>query len=69
MPNTTLADTTAQYFKRLGTRNIQLLVGDIAKNIPTALQQLNTIEQLFFNGFWGKATLCPILRPAWPKCL
>lgn len=55
MPNTTLADTTAQYFKRLGTRNIQLLVGDIAKNIPTALQQLNTIEQLFFNGFWGKA--------------
>ena len=56
MSNTTLADKTTQYFKRLGTRNIQLLAGDIAKNIPIALRQLNTIEQLFFNGFWGKAT-------------
>jgi len=39
MSNTTLADKTTQYFKRLGTRNIQLLAGDIAKNIPIALRQ------------------------------
>lgn len=57
-PNTTLANTTKKYYKRLGTRNIQLLAANIANNLPIAIQQLKTIEHLFFNGFWGKtATL------------
>ncbi len=56
IPNRVLANTIDKYFKRLGTRNIQLLTGDIAKNISLAIKQLNTIEHLFFNGFWGKTT-------------
>jgi len=56
--NTTLGNAAGNYFKRLGTRNIQVLAGDFSKNISTAIQQLNSVEQLFFNGFWGKtATL------------
>jgi len=40
IPNTTLASTTDKYFKRLGTRNIDLLAGDIANNIPVAIKKL-----------------------------
>ncbi len=58
MPNTAIGNTTQKYFQRLGTKNIQLLSGKIEDNLPTALQQLKTIDHLFFNGFWGKtATL------------
>ncbi len=55
VPDKTLASTTNNYFKRLGTRNIQLIVGNITKTLPAALQQLNIVDHLFFNGFWGKA--------------
>lgn len=56
--NNTICDTTKKYLQRLGTKNIQLLSGNITDNLPTALRQLNTVEHLFFNGFWGKtATL------------
>ena len=56
IPNHTIAQTTNNYFKRLGTRNIQLQVGDIGQNLSKAIQSLKTIEHLFFNGFWGKTT-------------
>jgi len=54
-PNPVIGNTINAYFKRLGTRNIQLFTGDISKNIAITIQQLNSIEHLFFNGFWGKA--------------
>lgn len=53
-----LGDTTQKYFQRLGTQNIQLLSGDINKTLTKALGQFPSIEQVFFNGFWGNtATL------------
>lgn len=56
VPNSVIGNTTENYFKRLGTRNVELLAGDIAKNIVNAIQQLKSIDHLFFNGFWGKTT-------------
>ena len=50
----TLAKATQQFFKRLGTKNIALLSGSINKNLPEALTKLKKVEQVFFNGFWGK---------------
>ena len=54
IPDKVIAKATQNYFKQLGTRNIQLLSGDIEPNLQKAIKTLSSIEFLFFNGFWGK---------------
>lgn len=51
--DTAIAAATQSYFKRLGTRNIELMSGKINENLSNALKKLETIEHLFFNDFWG----------------
>lgn len=48
-----IATATQVYFKRLGTRNVELMSGAFNKNLPTALTKLGSVEHLFFNNFWG----------------
>jgi len=51
-----IATKTKEYFKRLGTRNIELTSGKIDQQLSKVLQKLETVEHLFFNDFWGETT-------------
>ncbi|MEM1120737.1 MAG: hypothetical protein AAGJ18_09830 [Bacteroidota bacterium] len=50
-----IATKTKAYFKRLGTRNIELVGGNVEQQLPKILKKLETIEHLYFNTFWGTA--------------
>ena len=61
-----VAKKTADYFKRLGTKNIELKSGQIEQQLSIVLQQLGIVEHLFFNNFWGIATTCGYFEQCLP---
>jgi len=48
-----ISATTQEYFKKLGTRNVELIGGEMGKTLPSALKKLGTVDQIYFNNFWG----------------
>jgi len=48
-----IAQQTTSFLKQLGVKNIQIKAGNIAEILPTTLKELTTIDQVYFNDFWG----------------
>lgn len=55
-PSIPIAEKTAEYFKKLGTRNIEILSGDISTTLLPTLKELKTVNHVFFNSFWGSTS-------------
>ncbi len=51
-----IAKKTTSFLKQLGIKNIQVTTGDIPKILPTTLKKLTSIDQFYFNDFWGPQT-------------
>jgi len=48
-----LAQQTTFFLKQLGIKNIQVTGGSITEVLPSVLKKLTTIDQVYFNDFWG----------------
>lgn len=53
-----IGQQTTSFLKQLGVKNIQVEAGTITKKLSSTLKELTTLDQVFFNDFWGiKETL------------
>ncbi len=48
-----IAQQTTHFIKQLGIKNIQLKAGNLGEVLPPTLKELTSIDQVYFNDFWG----------------
>ena len=59
-----IAEVAQENFKRLNANNIELMIGDFAKTLPQALQKIQRVDYVFFDGNHRKAPTLNYFREA-----